>query len=128
MLPFFLSPSTAALSAATTAAGAVVAAGILLLFFIWLLLGRRAAANRDTNEYPYEPRPLLTPNEERFYQALLPLAARYELHLLAKVRVADFVGVRSGLEKTITGAISAKSRPSMWISCWLTRKCWNRCC
>ena len=118
MLPFFLSPFTAALSAATTAVVAVVAAGILLLFFIWLLLGRRAAANRDTNEYPYEPRPLLTPNEERFYQALLPLAARYELHLLAKV----------GWKKTITGAISAKSRPSMWISCWLTRKCWNRCC
>ncbi len=108
MLPFFLSPSTAALSAATTAVVAVVAAGILLLFFIWLLLGRRAAANRDTNEYPYEPRPLLTPNEERFYQALLPLAARYELHLLAKVRVADFVGVRSGLEKNDYGRYFSK--------------------
>ena len=108
MPPFSISPQTVALSPATVAVVAVIAAAILLLFFIWLLLGRRAAGNADLSEYPYEPRPLLTSNEERFYQALRPIAERYGLHILSKVRLADFVGVRPGLEKNEYGRYFSK--------------------
>ena len=100
----------------------MIAAAILLLFFIWLLLGRRAAGNADLNEYPYEHRPLLTPNEERFYQALRPIAERYGLHILSNGPAGRFCWRAARLGKKMsTAAISAKFRPSMWISCWPIR-------
>lgn len=46
---------------------------------------------------PYEKRGLLTEYETAFYQQLVPIAHKKGLHVLAKVRIADFVGVRAGL-------------------------------
>lgn len=54
----------------------------------------------ECEEYPYVKPYLLTKNEWAFYKALKPITDKYHLHILAKVRLADLVSVRSGLSKS----------------------------
>ncbi|MCI8554062.1 MAG: DUF2726 domain-containing protein [Clostridiales bacterium] len=96
-------PQLATITAATLTAAVILSLFLLALFLLWLLRGRHLSQDSGFSsfdgEYPYEPRALLTEREAQFYQALRPVAARYTLHLLSKVRVADFIGVCAGLEK-----------------------------
>lgn len=54
----------------------------------------------SSEEYPYIKPYLLTKNEWRFYKALKPITDKYRLHILAKVRLADLVSVKKGLNKS----------------------------
>lgn len=54
----------------------------------------------SSEEYPYIKPYLLTKNEWSFYKALKPITDKYRLHILAKVRLADLVSVKSGLSKS----------------------------
>lgn len=47
-----------------------------------------------TDEYPYVKTYLLTKNEWAFYKQLKPITDKYNLHILAKVRLADLVEVK----------------------------------
>lgn len=47
--------------------------------------------------YPYVRKNLLTKNEWYFYKGLRPIAQKYNLHILSKVRVADLVTPQSTL-------------------------------
>lgn len=46
-------------------------------------------------DLPYTKKLLLTKNEWAFYKKLKPICDRYNLHILAKVRLADLVDVSS---------------------------------
>lgn len=54
----------------------------------------------DDDEYPYQKVYLLTKNEWSFYRSLKPIADKYRLHILSKVRMADLVQVKKGLTKS----------------------------
>lgn len=54
----------------------------------------------ESEEYPYIRPYLLTNNEWRFYKALKPITDKYNLHILAKVRLGDLVDVKKGLSKS----------------------------
>lgn len=51
----------------------------------------------STEEFPYIKTYLLTKNEWAFYKAIKPIADKYKLHIIAKVRIADIVSVKKGL-------------------------------
>lgn len=51
----------------------------------------------STEEFPYIKTYLLTKNEWSFYRAIKPIADKYKLHIIAKVRIADIVSVKKGL-------------------------------
>lgn len=51
-------------------------------------------------EYPYVRTYLLTKNEWRFYKSLKPITDKYQLHILAKIRIADIVNVQQGLSNS----------------------------
>lgn len=53
----------------------------------------------DNDEYPYQKVYLLTKNEWSFYRNLKPIADKYRLHILSKVRMADLVQIKKGLTK-----------------------------
>ena len=53
-----------------------------------------------TEEYPYIKPYLLTKKEWAFYKALKPITDKYNLHILAKVRLADLVEVKKGLSNS----------------------------
>lgn len=53
-----------------------------------------------TDEYPYIKTYLLTKKEWAFYRALKPITDKYNLHILAKVRLADLVEVKKGLSNS----------------------------
>lgn len=47
--------------------------------------------------FPYQRKYLLTRNEYYFYTKLIPIADKYNLQILAKVRLADLVEIKSNL-------------------------------
>lgn len=47
--------------------------------------------------YPYCKKNLLSNNELNFYKELKPIAEKLKLHIIAKVRIADFVDTEKGL-------------------------------
>lgn len=51
----------------------------------------------STEEFPYIKTYLLTKNEWAFYKAIKPIADKYKLHIIAKVRISDIVSVKKGL-------------------------------
>lgn len=75
---------------------AVVVAAFFLKYFYDKAKKRRAKEAAEAAPI-YEKRALLTDYEAACYQQLAPIARRQGLHILTKVRIADFVGVRSGL-------------------------------
>ncbi|HHX57424.1 MAG TPA: DUF2726 domain-containing protein [Clostridiales bacterium] len=48
---------------------------------------------------PYVRKPLLSKNELSFYKKLLPIAKRYDVHILSKIRMADIIEVKKGLKR-----------------------------
>lgn len=87
--------------------------GLLLRFLNWLAGDKKNTTPQEekeidtengeaeaTDEYPYIKPYLLTKNEWRFYKALKPITDKYRLHILAKVRLADLVSVKSGLSNS----------------------------
>lgn len=56
-------------------------------------------AAESTEEFPYIKTYLLTKNEWAFYKAIKPIVAKYKLHIIAKVRIADLVSVKPGLNR-----------------------------
>lgn len=48
--------------------------------------------------YPYNRKYLLTKNEWNFYRKIKPIIDKNNMHILAKVRLADLIEVRKGLE------------------------------
>lgn len=48
---------------------------------------------------PYKKKLLLTKNEWRFYKDIKPIANKYNLHILAKIRMADLVEVDGNIDK-----------------------------
>lgn len=96
--------------------GIIISFAILILvmrFFNWLAGDKKNTTQQEekevdtengeaeaTDEYPYIKPYLLTKNEWRFYKALKPITDKYRLHILAKVRLADLVSVKSGLSNS----------------------------
>lgn len=100
--------------------GSILALGIVLAFFVgfiklmeWLASDKKNTTPPEVKEidtengvaeecedYPYVKPYLLTKNEWAFYKALKPITDKYHLHILAKVRLADLVSVRSGLSSS----------------------------
>lgn len=54
----------------------------------------------ESEEYPYVKPYLLTKKEWAFYKQLKPITDKYNLHILAKVRLADLVEVKKGLSNS----------------------------
>lgn len=48
----------------------------------------------------YEKTYLLTKNEWKFYKEIKPITDKYNLHILAKIRLNDLVNVKNDLEKS----------------------------
>ncbi len=51
-----------------------------------------------SEEFPYIRKLLLSSYEYKFYKIIKPIADKYNLHILSKVRLIDFVGVKRGLK------------------------------
>lgn len=49
------------------------------------------------NEMPYTKKYLLTKNEWAFYKKIKPICDEHNLHIISKVRLADIVEVKKGL-------------------------------
>ncbi len=56
---------------------------------------KEAGEAETSEEYPYIKSLLLTKKEWAFYKALKPIATKYHLHILSKVRLADLVQVKN---------------------------------
>lgn len=54
----------------------------------------------ETEKLPYSRKNLLTKNEWSFYKQLKPIADKLNLHILSKVRLADLVEVKKGLNNS----------------------------
>lgn len=94
----------------------VIVLGIVVVIFIAIIAtmaGKIKNANQniseeikedDTNEsavnYPYHSKYLLTTNEYKFYKSLKPIADKYNLQILPKVRIWDIIEVNNGLSKS----------------------------
>lgn len=56
-------------------------------------------SNKEEKEnFPYVRKMLLTGYEYKLYKIIKPLADKYNLHILSKVRLIDFIGVKRGLQ------------------------------
>lgn len=69
-----------------------------IIFLISLILIKLYSLSKK-ERLPYVRRPLLTQNELSFYKKLKPVAEMYDLHILAKIRMADIVGIQTGLSR-----------------------------
>lgn len=54
--------------------------------------------NKIENNMPYVKKYLLTKNEWAFYKKIKPICDKNNLHIISKVRLADIVEVKKGLE------------------------------
>lgn len=52
----------------------------------------------NNEELPYIRKLLLSSYEYKFYKIIKPICDKYNLHILSKVRLIDFVGVKKGLK------------------------------
>ncbi len=62
----------------------------------------------NVNYFDYERKYLLTKNEWYFYKKLKPIADKYNLHVLSKIRLEDIIHVKNGLNKSMS--YSARGR------------------
>lgn len=79
---------------------------IIILIIVILILaylnikGSQGKEDNQTDEImPYCKKYLLTKNEWAFYKKIKPICEKYNLHIISKVRVADFVEVESKNQK-----------------------------
>jgi len=86
----------------------IIIFGLGLLF----LFAKIISALSRRERFPYHKTYLLTKHEYAFYQKLRPIADRYNLQILAKVRLADLIEVDGGLDRNTRfryfGKISSK--------------------
>lgn len=76
----------------------VIAVAVIAVLLLGLLA---AVVSRKTNEHPYESIDLLlTPPERKFF-VVLHKAVSPDLHVFAKVRLADIIQTKRGLPKNI---------------------------
>jgi len=86
---------------------------IIIFGFGLLFLSAKIISSLSRREkFPYHKTYLLTKYEYAFYHKLRPIADRYNLQILAKVRLADLVEVDGGLDRNTRfryfGKISSK--------------------
>ena len=58
----------------------------------------------STEFFPYQKKYLLTRNEYNFYKKLVPIADKYNLQILAKIRLADLVETKPNLNRIDSNA------------------------
>lgn len=63
-------------------------------------------------DYPYKRKMLLTTYEYKFYKQLKPIADKYNLHVMSKVKIIDFISVKRGLPKNECFRFIAKIKQS----------------
>lgn len=61
-----------------------------------------------TVRLPYHRKNILTKNEYYFYKKLKPIADKYDLQILTKIRLADLIEVNKGLSQRDWGTYFAK--------------------
>lgn len=94
---------------------------VILKLLEWLLLDKNNTTPEEekdidnkngvaeaSDEYPYIKPYLLTKNEWAFYKSLKPITDKYNLHILAKVRLADLISVKKGLNNSARNKAFAK--------------------
>lgn len=74
----------------------IIIFGLAFLFLFAKIIS--VLSKRD--KFPYHKIYLLTKHEYAFYKKLRPIADRYNLQILAKVRLADLIGVDGGLDRS----------------------------
>lgn len=77
---------------------AVIIIVVLVLAAIFLKL-KSGNVNTEDGYFPYEKHYLLTKNEWYFYKKLKPIADNLGYSILAKIRLADLVGVKAQVDK-----------------------------
>ena len=90
-----------------------VAAGAAILALVVVLIRIR----RRKDPFPYEPRPLLTKNEQTLYEILLRIANREGLCLLVKMRLADIMAVKAGTRDYMEAFNKIKAKHTDFILC-----------
>lgn len=74
----------------------------LIIFFgigLLILFAQLISALSRREKFPYHKKYLLTKHEYAFYKNLRPIVDRYNLQILAKVRLADLIEVDGGLDR-----------------------------
>ena len=82
---------------------------IVLLVLLWI--------RRRKDPFPYEPRPLLTKNEQTLYEILLRIANREGLCLLVKMRMADIMAVKAGTKDYMEAFNKIKAKHTDFVLC-----------
>lgn len=79
----------------------VIFAIIIVLQFLNMLLSnkKKREDNKADDKMPYKKKLLLTKNEWNFYKGILEICSEKNLHIIAKVRLADLVEIEKGLDK-----------------------------
>lgn len=78
---------------------ASAAAIILILYIIFKICLSRRHSYKNNNFLPYRKKLLLTKNEWAFYKRLKPIADKYEMGIIAKIRLADLIEVDTNKTK-----------------------------
>lgn len=69
-----------------------IAVLVLVGFVFWKMLHTRKESQPEV-EFPYRKQDILTNHELSFYKKLKPVADKYGLNVITKIRFADLVGV-----------------------------------
>jgi len=80
--------------------------GIIILVVLVLAVLKAMAGSKgkaDSKDFPYESRKVLLTPAERSFMGVLEQALEEKLHIMAKVRLADVVEVKSGLTPRARG-------------------------
>lgn len=76
----------------------VIIAVIKISKYLYKKLKKKKWIDTEYEIYPYCKKNLLSNNELNFYKELKPVAEKLKLHIIAKVRIADFVDTEKGLD------------------------------
>lgn len=75
---------------------------ILIIIALAIINIKNNNQSKDDNSIdenmPYNRKYLLTKNEWMFYKKIKPICDKYNLHIISKVRLADIVEVKKGLD------------------------------
>lgn len=70
------------------------------------------SVEKDKGTLPYHRKMLLTSYEYKLYKLLKPLAEKYKLHIISKVRIIDFISVNRGMTKNEAYSFICKIKQS----------------
>ncbi len=74
-------------------------AAIVIVILVIIAVSLKLKASNVETIFPYEKRYLLTKNEWYFYKKLKPIADKLGYSILAKIRLADLVGVKTKVDR-----------------------------